>query len=160
MSAPIAQADGTTVWGAWSYESYREKRADEADGCADYGLPSWGEKEVRYISPGIEDGARWIGLQEGRRSHSVFKVLDATYDARRRVFGSEEPYTRDMLWGEPLPSYHTKETSKNLIRITRHGGCVDQDTKLGCDSGGWFKIQLLVRDLVARRPPRWARSLR
>ena len=83
--------------GAWSYESYREKLAELAEGCADYGLPNWGENEVKYVSPGVEDGARWISLQEGRRPHSVFKVLDASYDARIRVFGNEEPYTRNTL---------------------------------------------------------------
>jgi len=117
--------------GTWSYESYREQLAEEADGCADYGLPNWGEEEARYISPGINDGARGVGLQEGRLPRSMFKVLDASYDARKRVFGSEEPYSRKTLWGEILSSYHTKETSRKLIRVTRHDGCVDRDTKLG-----------------------------
>ena len=99
-------------------------------------------------------------MQEGRRPRSVLTVIDATYDARKRVYGSEEPYTHNTLWGEILPSDHTRETSMKMIRITRHWGCTDSDTKLGCDSGGWFKMELLVRDLVARHPPKWARSLR
>ena len=76
------------------------------------------------------------------------------------MYGSEEPYTYQTLWSTRIQSGTVLETSKKLIAVLRHYGCTEQDTGLGCDSGGWFKMTSLVNDLVSRRPPKWARQLR
>ena len=59
-----------------------------------------------------------------------------------------------------MHKYHLYKVSKALIRVTRHCGCIDTDTELGCDSGGWFKMSSLVADIISRPTPHWARSLR
>ena len=124
--------------GAWSYESYLAKIVAEAGSVADAGLPTWDSVEIQYANPGIVDHARWNGLQKGRYERSIFRVLDASYTSWGKVYGSDEPYTYETLWSTRIHYKMLYETSKKLIAVLRHYGCTEQDTGLGCDSGGYI----------------------
>ena len=138
------------------YNGFKAGLDDYITGIEDYALPlRYSDAEVRYYNPEEEEHQfsepRWASLKDHRNYDCTFEIRGVNHsDWNQWVY--KDKYWSDSALYKGVSKELLESLSRQLVTCCRHRGCFDRGSTLGRDSGGWFVLYNLVKEVVNAPP--------